>query len=79
MLIKILNALISVVSFVINFIISALPVSPFSWSFDLPSWASWIGVFVPFGSMVTVFGVYLIAVATWYLYSVALRWIKVVK
>lgn len=63
-----------------NVISSILPTSPFQQYIDLFrgfEYLGWLNWFVPIGQILTVFAVYLTAVSAFYLYSIILRWVKV--
>lgn len=78
MFVRIIQALIDFVVWFAGGLISLLPNSPFSWSIQLPEWAGWIGYFVPWQAMLTVLGTYLVAVGSYYVVRVALRWIRAI-
>lgn len=62
-------------------LMKVLPTSPFSRYIDafrdMP-FLGWINWFVPIRAMLTVFSSWLGAVALFYLYSIAMRWLKVI-
>lgn len=68
------------VSFV-DYVISLLPSSPFATVFaqigNLP-YLGYLNWFVPVGQILGVMTVWLAAIATYYLYSVFMRWIKLI-
>lgn len=70
----------SAFNFIKNIISHVLLLSPFQEFIDrfrgLP-FLGWLNWFVPIGEILTVLGVYLTAVAAFYLYSIVLRWLKV--
>lgn len=74
----------ALIAFAIN-VIHLLPESPFVvledlainefWS-DVLSFVNW---FVPIGTMISITEVWLTGVAVYYVYQVALRWVKVIE
>lgn len=62
-------------------ILLLLPRSPFQqfmeWFTDLP-YISFLNWFFPVGECLAVMGVWLIAVALFYVYSIIMRWIKII-
>ena len=65
-----------------NSITSILPLSPFTDFINsignLP-FLGWLNWFVPVQQILTIVGLWLGAVATFYLYQIVLRWIKVIQ
>lgn len=65
-----------------NNIVNILPRSPFAAWIDnaqsLPymNYVNWV---IPFGDMLQIFGVWLSAVAVFYLAQIVLRWVKVIQ
>ena len=59
---------------------SILPLSPFQQYIDRfrgIEFLGWLNWFVPISDILSVFAVYLTCVAAFYLYSIVLRWVKV--
>lgn len=58
-----------------------LPTSPFAQFIDdfagMP-YLSWVNWFIPVGEIITVVQVWLFAIATFYIYSIVLRWVKAI-
>lgn len=58
-----------------------LPTSPFSEYIDtfasLP-YLSWLNWFIPIKSCLAVFATWLVAVGLFYVYSIAMRWVKMI-
>lgn len=65
----------------INALVKVLPTSPFqqylAYFEDLP-YLSWLNWFVPIRAGLVVMGAWLGAIALFYLYSIVLRWVKVI-
>lgn len=62
-------------------LLSWLPDSPFSSVIDNIEGSTWLGYvnwFVPVGTLVTIGTLWTAAIATFYVYQMALRWAKVV-
>lgn len=65
----------------VDYIVSVLPVSPFRGVADaiigMPylGWLNWV---VPVGDMLRVMAVWLAAISVYYLYSVLMRWVRVI-
>ena len=63
------------------FLQSILPVSPFADFFDqwvAPQYLSWLNWFFPVSECITVLGVWISAVTVYMLYSVLMRWVRVI-
>lgn len=62
-------------------LLKLLPLSPFqefiSEFADLP-YLGWLNWFFPVGDCLVVMGVWLVAVGVFYLYSILMRWLKVI-
>lgn len=64
-----------------EFLASVLPLSPFRGiiesigSFEYLSWLNW---FFPVGECIVVMTAWVAVIGTYYLYSIALRWIKAI-
>lgn len=60
---------------------NVLPTSPFQEFIqafsDIP-YLGWLNWFVPFRAMLTIFAAWLGAIALFYLYSIAMRWLKMI-
>lgn len=64
-------------------LITVLPVSPFSTFFANfetinHEWLGWLNWIVPVNEILDVVAVWLIAIALFYIYSIAMRWIKMI-
>lgn len=64
-------------------IISLLPLSPFAkfireFENINPEWLGWLNWFIPVKAILTVTAAWLGAVAMFYLYSVIMRWVKLI-
>ena len=69
------------VSVMANNILSLLPLSPFRsfiTSFTPPSYLGWLNWFFPVSEVLTVLTVWLTAIGLFYLYSIIMRWVKVI-
>lgn len=60
---------------------AVLPLSPFRKYIDafgdIP-YLGWLNWFIPFRAMLVVFGAWLGVIALFYLYSIAMRWVKMI-
>lgn len=84
----IINGLISLINFVIqgasvliNVIFAILPKSPFQ-NIDfsgISDWLGYINYLLPVGEIVVILTVWGSAIGIYYIYQIALRWIKVVE
>lgn len=64
-----------------SWLLSVLPHSPFSDFIDVLSDIPYLGYlnwFIPVESILTVFSIYLGAVASFYIYSIIARWVKMI-
>lgn len=80
-IISMLNSVIKGFGVLISFISDLLPTSPFS-TIDLSSIEKYIGYLnycVPVGKIVQILVVWCSCIGLYYLYQIALRWIKVVE
>ena len=62
-------------------IISLLPTSPFRTfinSWDAPSYLGWLNWFMPVSQILTVITLWLTAIGLFYLYSIIMRWVKMI-
>lgn len=74
-----INLFIKAVGASISALLSLLPTTPFVWDLNGTSAAlTWIRWIFPISGFVISMGVYVTAVASYYVLRVALRWIKVV-
>lgn len=63
-----------------GFLASVLPTSPFRQFIDRfqgIEYLGWLNWFVPVQEILVVMGVWLVSIAAFYLYSILLRWVKV--
>lgn len=64
-----------------NKIISLLPTSPFRSFIDTwipPDYLGWLNWFFPVSEILAILGVWLISIGTFYLYSIIMRWVKMI-
>lgn len=66
-----------------DIVISLLPLSPFSGFIDEleelnPEWLGWLNWFIPIKQILVVTAAWLGAIALFYVYSVIMRWIKLI-
>lgn len=64
-----------------NMIITLLPTSPFRSfidSFVPPDYLGWLNWFFPVSTIISILGVWLVSVGLFYLYSIVMRWIKMI-
>lgn len=76
-----INWMINLISEFGSVLIQLLPRSPFAdWidSFQVEQFVGILNWFVPVGQMVSVFSLWLVAVGLFYLYSILMRWIKMI-
>lgn len=64
-------------------VISLLPLSPFSGFIDgleelNPEWIGWLNWFIPIKEILAVTALWLGAISLFYVYSVIMRWIKLI-
>lgn len=64
-----------------GFLVTVLPRSPFydffnSW--EVPEYLGWLNWFFPVSDCISILSIWLIAVSTYYIYSLLLRWIKAI-
>lgn len=66
---------------IVDKLVLLLPKSPFNYAInligDIP-FLNYINWFIPFGVMVSILEVWLISVATFYVYMIILRWVKAI-
>ena len=66
-------------------IIKLLPESPIvsgleaAETFSFSQWLPFVNWFVPFGTILQITGVWLTAIALYYVYQIVLRWVKVIE
>lgn len=80
-LISFLNFVIESLSIPIDFLIGLLPSSPFQ-NINIAILEPFIGVlnwFFPFGDIVKTLSAWCICIGVYYVYSIALRWLKVIE
>lgn len=77
----IINFLISCIGKILNVIFSILPPSPFNIIDNSPiaEYLGYINYFVPFDEAINILQVWIVAVGIYYIYQVALRWIKAIN
>ena len=64
-----------------NKILTLLPTSPFrnfieSW--QAPQYLGWLNWFMPVSTLITILNLWLAAITLFYLYSVIMRWVKII-
>jgi len=67
---------------IVALIMQLLPDSPFqalTASADVIEWLGWVNYFIPIAQMLAVFQAWIIAVASYLVYSAMLRWIKAIQ
>ena len=76
--IHLINYIISGIAYFINFIINLLPKSPFQFlnSSSISDCLGYFNWLFPIKSMISFLEVWLVAVALYYVYSVIMRWVK---
>lgn len=62
-------------------ILALLPLSPFrsfidSW--QAPQYLGWLNWFFPVSTIITILNLWLAAIALFYLYSIIMRWVKII-
>lgn len=75
-------AMMEIVEKFLHWVIGFLPSSPFT-SFieaceNVP-YLGWLNWFVPVGSIIAIGEAWLVAIGTFYLYSVVLRWVRAIS
>lgn len=78
---KIWNGLCDIINQGLSLISSVLPLSPFRRYLDAIGEIEWLGYvnyFIPIGTFIAIFNAWLICMALYYLYSIIMRWIKIV-
>lgn len=76
-----INWMINLISNFGTVLMEVLPRSPFAdWieSFEVEQFAGILNWFVPVGQMASVFALWLVAVGLFYMYSILMRWIKMI-
>lgn len=64
-----------------NALLSLLPTSPFRNFIDgwtPPEYLGWLNWFFPVGEIITILGIWLGSITLFYLYSIVMRWIKMI-
>lgn len=79
--IDLINYLIKGLGAVLSLIFSILPPSPFSIIDNTPikEYLPYINYFVPVNEIIVIFQSWLLAVGAYYIYQIALRWIKAIE
>lgn len=81
MFINLFNVIIKSLASIAGYVMLLLPQSPFGDVSTTPI-AGFMGFFnwiIPIGSMITLLGTWVVAITTFYLIGIILRWIKAVK
>ena len=81
MISALINWMVTLVSTFGQKILSLLPLSPFRTfidNFTPPAYISWLNWFFPVTQILQVMAVWLSAIALFYLYSIIMRWIKMI-
>lgn len=64
-----------------NAIVAVLPLSPFRGfidNFQVPEYVGWLNWFFPVREFLLVMAVWLTSIAAFYLYSIIMRWVKMI-
>lgn len=80
-ILALLNRVIAAVGAVISAFLNLMPTSPFAddtFYEAIPEWGKWVSVFIPWETILGIFGLYVSAVAVYYCYRIVLRWIRAV-
>lgn len=77
----IINKIISLIGVVLNSLICLFPTSPFRLTVDsqFNDFISQINYFIPVYEFIAILELWLVAVASYYIYSIWARWIKAIE
>ena len=80
-IIDILNYLIKGLGAILSIILNILPPSPFQLinNSAIADYLPYINYFVPVSEVIVILQVWLVSVGSYYIYSIALRWIKAIE
>lgn len=81
--ISLINALIRGLGYIVTFIFSLLPDSPFQKFLEsnnpIKDYLGYINYFVPVAEMLITFEAVLVSVSVYYVYQIVARWIKMIE
>lgn len=79
--IKLINFIIKCLGSILTTIFSVLPPSPFTIVDNSPlkPYLGYINYFVPFDECINLLQLWLVAIGSYYLYQIVLRWIKAIE
>lgn len=79
--INLINSIIAGLGFVLNSLFSVLPKSPFYIIDNSPikEYLGHFNYFFPIAEIINILQIWLVAVGSYYIYQIVLRWIKVVE
>lgn len=75
------NGFVDVINSGIDMTCKVLPVSPFRQYIDAIGNIKWLGIvnyFIPIATFIAIFSAWLTCLAVYYVYSIIMRWIKIV-
>ncbi len=80
-MITILNTIISAIANFFITILNFLPKSPFSYldNSGIKDFIGYLNYFIPVSSLIAISETWLVAIGIYYIYSIALRWIKAIE
>lgn len=80
-LINIINGLIRAVGAVISFLFAFLPPSPFKVIDNTPvsDYLPGLAWIIPFNAIITMLELWVLAIGSYYIYQIVLRWVKAIK
>lgn len=80
-IIKFMNAIIKGLGSILNGIVSILPDSPFVFIDNsvIKDYLGYINYFAPITEIIVILELWIIAIGTYYLYQIILRWIKAIN
>lgn len=80
-IIGLINLIIKALGSVLGFIFSILPKSPFKYIDNTPiaKFLPTLNFFIPVNEIVVISEIWLLAIGTYYLYHIILRWIKAIQ
>ncbi|HAT4094503.1 TPA: hypothetical protein I9Z34_003062 [Clostridium perfringens] len=80
-MINVLNSIISAIASFFNAIICLLPKSPFNYidNSGIKDFMGYLNYFIPVSTLISISEAWLVAIGIYYIYSIALRWIKAIE
>lgn len=80
-IISLLNLLIKGLGAVLNLLFSFLPSSPFNYldSSSISEYLSGLNYFIPISTMISISELWLSSIGIYYLYQIAMRWVKAIN